>query len=360
MPSDGGLPFSADYSSLTSAGSMTGFPQAEGGSALDRSRRYAPAMMTAHLDRTPSTYRTNLPLPNRRQGKVRDIYALPPDGGAPGRVIIIATDRISAFDVVLPAPVPGKGRPLTEISVRCFEFIRDLNLNGDHLISTSPEDIEGLNEKDRAQLDGRLMIGRAAKVLPIEFVARGYITGSGWVEYQETGSVCGIKLPKGLRECEKLPEPIFTPATKADVGHDENFDFDTAVAKVGRATMERLRDITLSIYSAAAEYALSRGIIIADTKFEFGWALDAKNQPTDEVVLIDEVLTPDSSRFWPADEYEPGRGQRSYDKQYVRDYLLTLVKARKWNKTPPGPELPEEIIRNTLQKYIEARDRLFG
>lgn len=305
-------------------------------------------------------YQTKLPLPNRRQGKVRDIYALPPSGGKPGRVVIVATDRISAFDVVLPTPVPGKGKLLTEISVHWFEFIRKLGLVGDHLISTDPADLPDLSPVDRELLEGRVMIGRAAKVIPIECVARGYITGSGWTEYQQTGKVCGIDLPKNLRECEQLPQPIFTPATKADVGHDENIDFDTAARVVGRPLMEKLRDLTLRIYSEAAAYARTRGIIMADTKFEFGWALDAKGQPTDEVILIDEVLTPDSSRFWPASEFQPGRNQRSFDKQYVRDYLQGLVKAGQWDKTPPGPPLPEEIVRNTLARYEEARDRLFG
>ncbi|QOJ19183.1 MAG: phosphoribosylaminoimidazolesuccinocarboxamide synthase [Phycisphaeraceae bacterium] len=307
-----------------------------------------------------AVYQTNLPLPNRRQGKVRDIYALPPSGGKPGRVVIVATDRISAFDVVLPTPVPGKGKLLTEISVHWFEFIRKLGLVGDHLISTDPADLPDLSPVDRELLEGRVMIGRAAKVIPIECVARGYITGSGWTEYQQTGKVCGIELPKNLRECEQLPQPIFTPATKADVGHDENIDFDTAARVVGRPLMEKLRDLTLRIYSEAAAYARTRGIIMADTKFEFGWALDAKGQPTDEVILIDEVLTPDSSRFWPASEFQPGRNQRSFDKQYVRDYLQGLVKAGQWDKTPPGPPLPEEIVRNTLARYEEARDRLFG
>ena len=317
-------------------------------------------MNAVNAPAAPAVYRTSLPLPQRRQGKVRDIYSIPARNGLPGRVVIIATDRISAFDVVMPTPVPGKGRLLTEISIRWFEFIRERGLIGDHVISTSPRDLEGLSPHDREMLEGRLMIGRAAKVVPIEFVARGYLAGSGWVEYQQTGSVCGIKLPSGLRECERLPEPIFTPATKAEVGHDENIDFDAAVARVGRSTMERLRDVTLEVYRTALDYAAERGIIIAGTKFEFGWALDEENRPTDEIILIDEVLTPDSSRFWPADEYEPGRGQRSFDKQYLRDYLLTLVKAGKWDKSPPGPELPDDIVRNTLLRYAEARERLFG
>jgi len=307
-----------------------------------------------------AVYETRLPLPNRRQGKVRDIYSLPAAGQSPARVVIIATDRVSAFDVVLPTAIPGKGRMLTEISVKWFDFVRDLDIIGDHLLSTDPRDLDGLSDDDIAACEGRTMIGRATEVVPIECVARGYITGSGWVEYQERGTVCGIKLPKGLRECAQLPEPIFTPATKATEGHDENIDFERACTIAGRELMQHLRDVTLKIYTAAAEYARERGIIIADTKFEFGRVLDASGKPTDEVILIDEVLTPDSSRFWPADEYEPGRGQKSFDKQYVRDYLLTLVKAGKWNKTPPGPVLPREIVENTLARYAEARERLFG
>ncbi|MCH7602380.1 MAG: phosphoribosylaminoimidazolesuccinocarboxamide synthase, partial [Planctomycetes bacterium] len=188
----------------------------------------------------------------------------------------------------------------------------------------------------------------------------GYITGSGWVEYGQSQSVCGISLAPGLQQCEKLPEPIFTPATKADVGHDENIDFERACGIAGREVMERLRDISLRIYSEGAAYALSRGIILADTKFEFGYALDDSGQRTDEIILIDEVLTPDSSRFWPAEDYAPGRDQDSFDKQYVRNYLLELVKAGTWDKTPPGPELPETIVTNTLARYREAGQRLFG
>jgi len=304
-------------------------------------------------------YRTDLPLPGRREGKVRDIYQVPADKGQPQRIAIIATDRVSAFDVVLPTPIPGKGRMLTEISVRWFEWIEKQRVIDHHLLSTSPADLPGLSDEQSRSLEGRLMVGRATRVVPIECVARGYITGSGWKEYQQTGKVCGVDLPTGLRECEKLPEPIFTPATKAETGHDENIDFDTAASIAGGEVMERLRDITLRIYRDAADYAAERGIIIADTKFEFGRVLDDAGEPTDEIILIDEVLTPDSSRFWPADEYEPGRGQRSFDKQYVRDYLLTLVEAGTWNKTPPGPELPREIVENTLARYTEARDRLF-
>lgn len=307
-----------------------------------------------------AVFKTDLPLPDRRQGKVRDIYRVPSDANSPGGVLIIASDRISAFDVVLPTPIPGKGRLLTDISTHWFEFVRKLGLIGDHLLSTDPADVPGLNEQQRAEIAGRMMLGRVAKVIPIEFVVRGYLAGSGWGEYRKTQSVCGVKLPAGLQRCGQLPEPIFTPATKEDVGHDENIDFERACTIAGRDVMERLRDVSLAIYNAAAERARARGIILADTKFEFGYALDGGGQPTDEIILIDEVLTPDSSRFWPADAYEPGREQESFDKQYVRNYLIELVEAGKWDKTPPGPHLPEEIVNNTLARYREARQRLFG
>ena len=269
----------------------------------------------------PAVFQTALSLPgaSRRQGKVRDIYTFATSGGQ--RVLIIATDRISAFDVVMPTPVPSKGRLLTDISVRWFDFIRSQNVIDDHLISTEAADVPGLNNEQRASIEGRMMLGRAAKVVPVEFVVRGYLAGSGWVEYQQNQSVCGIKLPAGLKQCDKLPQPIFTPATKEDVGHDENIDFERACTIAGRDVMTKLRDVSLHIYTAAADYAKSRGIILADTKFEFGYALDSTGKPTSELMLIDEVLTPDSSRFWPADEYQPGRGQSSFDKQPLRDYL---------------------------------------
>ena len=319
---------------------------------------------------SPAVYQTDLPLPDRRQGKVRDIYRLPARPGSPAspgspgspgaRMLIVATDRISVFDVVLPTAVPGKGRLLTDISTRWFAFIRQRNIITDHLLSIDPSDVPDLGEEQRAMLQGRIMIGRAAAVIPIEFVVRGYLAGSGWVEYQQAQTVCGIALPAGLERCGPLPEPIFTPATKATEGHDENIDFEAACAIAGREVMERLRDVAVRIYLEAARHAESRGIILADTKFEFGYALDADGRPTDEVILIDEVLTPDSSRFWPADEYQPGREQHSFDKQYVRNHLLELVEAGKWDKNPPGPPLPEEVVNNTLRRYAEARDRLFG
>ena len=303
---------------------------------------------------------TSLPFSDRRQGKVRDIYTIPAADGQPPMVLIIATDRISAFDVVLPDPVAGKGCELTRISTEWFKRVREEGFIADHLLSVEPTDIPGLDPELYRECEGRMMLGRAAEVIPIEFVVRGYITGSGWVEYQDNGKVCGIELPKDLQQCDKLESPIFTPATKAVEGHDENIDFDTACDIAGRELMERLRDVSIRIYSWARDYAAERGIILADTKFEFGWALDADGNRTDEIILIDEILTPDSSRFWPAEDYEVGRDQDSFDKQYVRNHLLTLVQDGQWDKTPPGPALPEEILTNTLARYQEAARRLFG
>ena len=307
-----------------------------------------------------SVYETNLPFTDRRQGKVRDIYQIPAQNGESGMVLIIASDRISAFDVVMPTAVSGKGQELTRISCKWFDFVRDLGIIEDHLLSTNPEDVPNLDPSLYVQCEGRMMLGRACEVIPVEFVVRGYLAGSGWKEYQTDGTVCGIKLPDGLQLSSKLPEPIFTPATKAVEGHDENIDFATACDIVGTAVMERLRNVSLEIYTKAAEYAAERGIILADTKFEFGYALDADGNKTEEILLIDEVLTPDSSRFWPADEYEVGREQNSFDKQYVRNWLETIVTAGKWDKTPPGPALPQEIIDGTVARYREAATRLFS
>ncbi len=307
-----------------------------------------------------SVYETHLPLENRRQGKVRDIYQIPPQNGEAGMVLIIASDRISAFDVVMPTAVTGKGQELTRISTKWFDFIRDLGLIDDHLISTNPEDVADLESSLYEQCEGRMMLGRACEVIPVEFVVRGYLAGSGWKEYKKDGKVCGIALPDGLQLSSKLPEPIFTPATKATEGHDENIDFDTSCDIAGREVMERLRNVSIEIYTKAAEYALERGIILADTKFEFGYSLDADGNKTDELLLIDEVLTPDSSRFWPADDYEVGREQDSFDKQYVRNWLETLVTSGVWDKTPPGPELPKEIVDGTVSRYREAATRLFN
>ena len=303
---------------------------------------------------------TDLPLPSRRQGKIRDVYRVPGPSGEPRRFLIVATDRMSAFDVVLPTPIPGKGKMLTDISSSWFEFIRWLEIIPDHVISTDPREVPALDEFDRALVNGRMMLCRAAEVVPIECVVRGYLAGSGWKEYQAKGTVCGIELPDGLKQCQKLPEPVFTPSTKAEVGHDENISFEEACKIAGKDTMERLREASLAVYKVGAEHAEARGIILADTKFEFGFALDAAGEPTEELILIDEILTPDSSRFWPVDEYEPGRDQTSFDKQYLRNYLQELVDEGKWDKTDPGPELPERIVTNTLARYVEARNRLFG
>lgn len=313
-------------------------------------------------------FSTALNLPGRRQGKVRDLYDLPARDGAPARLLIVATDRVSAFDVVMPTPVPGKGRLLTEISTWWFRFIEGRGLARTHLLSTDVADlpdeafagdarVEGARgDEARRLLEGRVMIGRRCRVVPVECVVRGYLEGSGWADYQSTGAVSGVKLPAGLRQCDRLPEPIFTPATKAPQGqHDENISFERASAAVGEGLMARLRERSLAIYQAAAEYALSRGIIIADTKFEFGL-----EEGSEEPVLIDEALTPDSSRFWPADRYRPGGPQPSFDKQFLREYLQGLVDAGRWNKQAPGPDLPREIVERTLAKYVEARDRLCG
>lgn len=273
-------------------------------------------------------------------GKVRELYAVGDD------LLLVATDRISAFDVVLPNPIPDKGKVLTAITSFWLDSLK--GIVADHRISTDVADFPPVLEPHADQLRGRAMLCRRAEVLPIECVARGYLAGSGWKEYQQNQTVCGIALPPGLQESAELPEPIFTPATKAEQGdHDENISFEQAAAVVGDDTARRLRDITLELYSAAREHARGRGIILADTKFEFG-LIDG------DIVLIDEVLTPDSSRFWPADDYEIGRGQASFDKQYVRDWL----ERQDWDKTPPGPTLPDEVVTRTRQRYVEAYERL--
>jgi len=284
--------------------------------------------------------KTNIPdLPVRR-GKVRDVYDLGE------QLLIVATDRISAFDVVMPNGIPQKGAVLTRLSGFWFGRIGSIK---NHLIKVIEESTPPGLEPYFPQLRGRAMLVRKTKVLPIECVVRGYITGSGWKEYGKTQSVCGISLPAGLKQCDQLPQPIFTPATKAEEGHDENISFERACELTDEKTMRIVRDRSIAIYSEAAKYARERGIIIADTKFEWGY-------DGDELILIDEVLTPDSSRFWPADDYEPGRDQLSFDKQYVRNYLETLD----WDKTPPGPPLPPEVVANTSKKYIEAYERITG
>jgi phosphoribosylaminoimidazole-succinocarboxamide synthase len=285
-------------------------------------------------------WESNLPgirLLNR--GKVRDIYEVG------GRLLIVATDRLSAFDVVLPTPIPDKGRVLTQMSLFWFHLLRDVIPN--HVVTAT--DFPPELSPYRAQLDGRSMLCRKAKPLPIECVVRGYLSGSGWKDYRATGKVCGISLPAGLRESDKLPEAIFTPATKATSGHDENISFEEAATRTGGEMAERLRSVSLEIYRRAAAYAEQRGIILADTKFEFG--LDG-----DELIWIDEALTPDSSRFWPAQGYQPGHAQPSFDKQFVRDYLERIG----WNKQPPGPELPAEVVAATQGRYREAYKLLTG
>ena len=277
---------------------------------------------------------TTLALPLIARGKVRDIYDLGEN------LLFVATDRISAFDCVLRSGIPCKGQVLTQMSLFWFDFLHEVMPS--HLVSTEA----GTYSKS---LEGRAMIVKKAEMIPVECVARGYLAGSGWKEYQASGSVCGIRLPAGLREGDRLPEPIFTPATKAQSGHDMNVPMEVVGEQIGTELATRLRELTLDIYNRAAAYALERGIIVADTKFEFGFV-------DGELTLADEVLTPDSSRYWPADTYSPGGPQMSFDKQFVRDYLETLA----WNKKPPAPSLPEEVISKTSGKYIEAFERLSG
>jgi len=277
------------------------------------------------------------------RGKVRDLYAIDDD-----HLMIVTTDRLSAFDVILPTAIPGKGAVLTTVSLFWFERMRDLIPN--HLATLSLSDVLS-NREERDQVHGRAMIVRRLRPLPIEAVVRGYLVGSGWKDYQRDGSVCGIPLPTGLQLAEKLPTPLYTPSTKAEVGdHDENIDYQKTVELIGPQLAEKVRDVSLQIYCKARDYAAGRGIIIADTKFEFG--LDNKGQ----MILIDEALTPDSSRFWPLDGYRTGISPPSFDKQFVRDYLETLD----WNKQPPGPELPDDVARKTAEKYLEAQRRLIG
>ncbi|MDZ7670192.1 MAG: phosphoribosylaminoimidazolesuccinocarboxamide synthase [Gammaproteobacteria bacterium] len=301
---------------------------------------------------TQALLETRLDLPNRRSGKVRDIYDVDLPGGE-AALLIVATDRVSAFDVVMTNGLPGKGIVLTQISRFWFEHFADRVDH--HLLSTDVNDVPGLSDAQRRELDGRIMLCRKTEVVPIECIARGYITGSGWKDYQRTGAVCGIPLPDGLRNSDRLAEPLFTPSTKADTGHDENISFDEGAALVGADLMGWLGETTLDLYTAARDYALERGIILADTKFEFG-RLPGQDTP----LLIDEIFTPDSSRFWPADQWQPGGEQPSFDKQIVRNYLETLVADGKWDKTPPGPTLPDEVVEKTMGRYLEAYERLTG
>jgi len=285
---------------------------------------------------------TNLPgVKLHGRGKVRDIYDLGE------HFLIVATDRLSAFDVVLPTPIPDKGKVLNQMSAFWFEHFKGFVPN--HLVSTSVRDYPNNVQAFRDQLEGRSMLVKKAKVFPIECVARGFLTGSGLKDYNKTGQVCGIALPAGLHDSDRLPEPIFTPSTKAVTGHDENISEDQAAGIIGPENIQRLKDLTLSLYSRGLEYALTRGIIICDTKFEFG-TIDGR------ITIVDEMLTPDSSRFWPADQYTPGKPQPSFDKQFVRDYLEKIG----WNKQPPAPELPQDIVEATSAKYVEALRVLTG
>ena len=289
----------------------------------------------------PAILETDFPGVERHgRGKVRDVYRID------GRLLIVATDRISAFDYILPTGIPDKGKVLTQLSIFWFDFLRELTPT--HFLTARVEDYPEPLRRFRDQLEGRSMLVKRANMVEIECVARGYISGSGWKEYREKGTVCGIQLPAGLKESDRLPEPLFTPATKAQSGHDENVSFERVCELVGESLAARLRDLTLNIYAHAARYAETRGII-ADTKFEFGFA-------GDELVLGDEVLTPDSSRFWPADTYKPGGPQFSFDKQFVRDYLESI----RWNKQPPAPALPEEVAARTGEKYRQAYRVLTG
>jgi phosphoribosylaminoimidazole-succinocarboxamide synthase len=282
-------------------------------------------------------------LPRINQGKVRDIYDVDAD-----KMLIVTTDRLSAFDVILPTPIPGKGAVLTQIANFWFDKLQHIIPN--HLTGIDPDTLVS-DPAEKAQLGERAIVVRKLKPLPIEAVVRGYLVGSGWKEYKASGTVCGIALPAELQEASQLPEPIFTPSTKAELGtHDENITFDQAATLMGRELAEKVREVSIALYKAAAEFALTRGIIIADTKFEFG--LDADGR----LYLIDEALTPDSSRFWPADQYRVGSNPPSFDKQYVRDWL----EASGWNKQPPGPELPTDVAARTSEKYREALRQLTG
>ncbi|MGH2739203.1 MAG: phosphoribosylaminoimidazolesuccinocarboxamide synthase [Actinomycetota bacterium] len=276
------------------------------------------------------------------RGKVRDIYEADDE-----HLLMVASDRISAYDVVLPRPIPDKGRVLTGLSLFWFERTSEIAPN--HLVSVSASDFPERFAEHRDELAGRAMLVRRAEVVPIECVARGYLSGSGWKEYQETGRVCGVELPRGLVESDRLPEAIFTPATKATEGHDENISLERAGELVGDGLAQRLKELTLALYDFAAELARARGIILADTKFEFGFS-------GDDLILVDEVLTPDSSRFWPSDEYAPGGPQPSFDKQYVRDWLDVSG----WDHEPPAPELPDDVVERTAEKYREAYERVTG
>lgn len=291
---------------------------------------------------TTAVHQTDFPELNLVQrGKVRDIYDLG------DTFLMVASDRISAFDVIMPEPVPDKGKILNQISLFWFDIMAPLVPN--HVISGNVEDFPEACRPYEDVLRGRSMLVKKTRPLAIECVVRGYISGSGWKSYQKDGSVCGIPLAPGMKESDKLPAPIFTPSTKEEQGHDINIDYETACRRIGEKNAEKARDLSLAIYEKGTQFALEKGIIIADTKFEFG-LID------NEIILIDEVLTPDSSRFWPLEDYAPGGSQKSFDKQYLRDYLLSI----KWDKSPPAPSLPEDVIRNTRRKYLEALRLITG
>jgi phosphoribosylaminoimidazole-succinocarboxamide synthase len=286
-------------------------------------------------------------LPLTARGKVRDIYAI-----SQQELLFVATDRISAFDHVLASGIPDKGRILTQLSLFWFDFLKPIVPN--HLITADAAHFPSELQPFLAQLDGRSMVVKRAKMFPVECVVRGYLSGSGWKDYQQTGAVCGIELPRGLRESDRLPEPIFTPAAKNNVGHDENISFAQMVDTLGQKASENLRDLTFAIYDKAGKHAASKGLILADTKFEFGIIPSAKGD--DQIILADEVLTPDSSRYWPSETYTPGGPQPSFDKQYVRDYLESIH----WNKQAPAPSLPAEVVARTREKYLEAFHLITG
>lgn len=301
--------------------------------------------MTTKTSKIETVWETKLPLPFVGRGKVRDIYSVGTD-----QLLIITTDRLSAFDVILPDPIPFKGQVLTQISVFWFDFLKDVVSN--HLITADVDEMnlpKEVRQKFGSVLEGRTMLVKKAKPLPVECVIRGYITGSGWKDYLKTGAVCGHKLPAGLKQCGKLARPLFTPATKATVGHDENIDFQTTAKTIGEKWAKKVEELSVALYEKGRDYADTKGILIADTKFEFGLL-------GNELILIDEVLTPDSSRFWPKNSYEPGHDQPSFDKQIVRNYLLELG----WNQKPPAPKLPAEVVEKTSRAYSDIFRRLTG
>jgi phosphoribosylaminoimidazole-succinocarboxamide synthase len=294
------------------------------------------------LSESKPLFETNLPgIPVYARGKVRDIYE------AGEFLVLVASDRLSAFDYILPTPIPNKGKVLTQLTLFWLDLVSDIVPN--HLVTTDVGQYPGPFPQFQRQLEGRSMLVKRARMIDVECVARGYVSGSGWKDYKRSGGICGIALPGGLSESSRLPEPIFTPASKAQTGHDENISFEVVSERIGAALTERLRSLTLQIYKRASEYAESRGILLADTKFEFGFV-------NEELILADEVLTPDSSRFWRKDTYRPGGPQLSYDKQYVRDYLESIG----WNKQPPAPELPPDVVQKTSAKYVEAYRVLTG